>query len=101
MEARPARAKAPEAKREPSQAVLEATVAFYAERGARGATERQVATHLEGLGLGGDASREAVDALVANGTIADAGFRRAAGRNATAAVYVVLPSRPTQSPTFG
>ena len=66
----------------------EATVAYYAERGAKGATTRQVAEHLAGLGLDADASDRVVDTLVADGAVRDAGFRRAAGRNATAAVYV-------------
>lgn len=66
----------------------EATIAYYAERGAKGATARQVSEHLAGLGLDGDASERIVDALLAAGAVRDAGFRRAAGRNATAAVYV-------------
>jgi hypothetical protein len=71
----------------------DATIAYYAERGAKGATARQVSEHLAGLGLDGDASDRIVDALLAAGAVRDAGFRRAAGRNATAAVYVAtLPS---------
>lgn len=65
-----------------------ATLAFYAERGAKGATSRQVSEHLAGLGLDAGASERVVDALAADGLVRDAGFRRAAGRNATAAVYV-------------
>ncbi|HQY64480.1 MAG: hypothetical protein IPF92_11875 [Myxococcales bacterium] len=69
-----------------------ATVAYFAERGPKGATPRQVSEHLVGLGLDGDASDRIVDALLADGAVRDAGFRRAAGRNATAAVYVTTAS---------
>ncbi|MBK8213551.1 MAG: hypothetical protein IPK71_07325 [Myxococcales bacterium] len=91
----------PEARPELSPSVLDAIVAFYVERATRGATERQVASHLEGLGLDTNASTAAVEALVANGTIRDAGFRRAAGRNATAPVYVANPPSGSSSPSFG
>lgn len=96
-----ARDKAPEPRPELSSSVLDAIVAFYVERATRGATERQVASHLEGLGLDTNASTAAVEALVANGTIRDAGFRRAAGRNATAPVYVANPQTGSSSPSFG
>lgn len=96
-----AREKAPEPRPELSPSVLDAIVAFYVERATRGATERQVASHLEGLGLDTNASTAAVEALVANGTIRDAGFRRAAGRNATAPVYVANPPSGSSSPSFG
>lgn len=96
-----ARDKAPEPRAELSSSVLDAIVAFYVERATRGATERQVASHLEGLGLDTNASTAAVEALVANGTIRDAGFRRAAGRNATAPVYVANPQTGSSSPSFG
>lgn len=95
------REKAPEARPELSSSLLDAIVAFYVERATRGATERQVASHLEGLGLDTNASTAAVEALVANGTIRDAGFRRAAGRNATAPVYVANPPSGSSSPSFG
>jgi hypothetical protein len=91
----------PEARPQLSPSVLDAIVAFYVERATRGATERQVASHLEGLGLDTNASTAAVEALVANGTIRDAGFRRAAGRNATAPVYVANPPSGSSSPSFG
>lgn len=91
----------PEARPALSPSILDAIVAFYVERATRGATERQVASHLEGLGLDTNASTAAVEALVANGTIRDAGFRRAAGRNATAPVYVANPPSGSSSPTFG
>lgn len=95
------REKAPEARPELSSSLLDTIVAFYVERATRGATERQVASHLEGLGLDTNASTAAVEALVANGTIRDAGFRRAAGRNATAPVYVANPPSGSSSPSFG
>ena len=91
----------PEARPALLPAILDAIVAFYVERATRGATERQVASHLEGLGLDTNASTAAVEALVANGTIRDAGFRRAAGRNATAPVYVANPPSGSSSPSFG
>ena len=91
----------PEARPALSPSILDAIVAFYVERATRGATERQVASHLEGLGLDTNASTAAVEALVANGTIRDAGFRRAAGRNATAPVYVANPPSGSSSPSFG
>lgn len=86
--------RAPSTATPPAPAVVDdsktrdATVAYYTERGAKGATTRQVAEHLAGLGLDADASDRVVAALVAAGAVRDAGFRRAAGRNATAAVYV-------------
>ena len=91
----------PEARPALSPSIIDAIVAFYVERATRGATERQVASHLEGLGLDTNASTAAVEALVANGTIRDAGFRRAAGRNATAPVYVANPPSGSSSPSFG
>ncbi|MFO0644081.1 MAG: hypothetical protein U0183_32945 [Polyangiaceae bacterium] len=96
-----AREKTPEARPELSSSILDAIVAFYVERATRGATERQVASHLEGLGLDTNVSTAAVEALVANGKIRDAGFRRAAGRNATAPVYVANPPSGSSSPSFG
>ena len=73
-----------------------ATVAYFAERGPKGATPRQVSEHLVGLGLDGDASDRIVDALLADGAVRDAGFRRADDYMTTLSSTVsVAPSRVT------
>jgi hypothetical protein len=93
------RAKAPSAKKKtrpqkstapapsaPSAEVTTAALAFFGERGSRGATAQQVGERLAELGLA--APNDVVDVLAKSGGIRDAGFRRAAGKNATAPVYV-------------
>ncbi len=84
----------PSAKPEPPPAAVPdaeltaAALAYFAERGSRGATAQQVAAHLAERGL--TTTADVVGALVTAGAIRDAGFRRAAGRNATAAVFVAV-----------
>ena len=70
----------------PSAATISAALAFFVERGTRGATAQQLGDHLARHGLAG--STDVVTSLAEAGGIRDAGFRRAAGRNATAAVFV-------------
>jgi hypothetical protein len=71
---------------EPSPEVTAAALAFFVERGSRGATDQQVGERLTELGLAAPAG--VIDMLARAGGIRDAGFRRAAGKNATATVYV-------------
>ena len=66
--------------------VTTAALEFFAERGTRGATAHQLGVHLTELGLA--SSADVVGALAKSGAVRDAGFRRAAGKNATAPVYV-------------
>ena len=70
----------------PNREVTTAALAFFAERGPRGATAPHLGTHLTELGL--SSPPDIVDALAKSGAIRDAGFRRAAGKNATSPVYV-------------
>ena len=70
----------------PGPEVTAAALAFFAERGSRGATAQQVGERLAELGL--PAPADVVAVLAQSGGIRDAGFRRAAGKNATAPVYV-------------
>jgi hypothetical protein len=70
----------------PGPAVTAAAMAFFAERGTRGATGQQVGERLAELGLPAQAG--VIEVLTRAGGIRDAGFRRAAGKNATATVYV-------------
>lgn len=74
---------------EPSAEIMTAALAFFAERGSRGATAKQVGERLSELGLAAAAGVvDVVGVLEKSGRIRDAGFRRAAGKNATAPVYV-------------
>ena len=70
----------------PSPEVMTAALAFFAERGSRGATAQQLGERLAELGLA--APTDVVTVLAKSGGIRDAGFRRAAGKNATAPVFV-------------
>jgi hypothetical protein len=70
----------------PSHEVKAAALAFVAERGSKGATAHQVDAYLTELGL--PSAVDVVGVLSKAGAIRDAGFRRAAGKNATAPVYV-------------
>jgi hypothetical protein len=70
----------------PSAATTSAALAFFVERGTRGATAQQLGDHLAQLGLAG--STDVVTSLAETGGIRDAGFRRAAGKNATAPVFI-------------
>lgn len=71
----------------PRPEVTTAALAFFSERGSRGATAQQLGERLTELGLAAPA--DVVTILTESGGIRDAGFRRAAGKNATAPVYVV------------
>jgi hypothetical protein len=70
----------------PSPEILATALAFVSERGSRGATAHQVGEHLAALGIAGPTDVASV--LARSGSIRDAGFRRAAGKNATAPVFV-------------
>ncbi len=72
----------------PSSEILAAALAFVSERGSRGATAHQVGEHLTALGIAGAGSTDVASFLARSGSIRDAGFRRAAGKNATAPVFV-------------
>jgi len=74
----------------PPAEVLTAALSFFRERGARGATVPQLGDRLSELGMAGSARSPAdvVARLASSGEIRDAGFRRAAGKNATASVFV-------------
>ena len=72
----------------PSPEVTTAALAFFAERGSRGATAQQLGERLAELGLAAAAPTDVVTVLAKSGGIRDAGFRRAAGKNATAPVFV-------------
>jgi hypothetical protein len=70
----------------PSSEILATALAFVIERGSRGATAHQVGEHLAALGIAG--TTDVASVLARSGSIRDAGFRRAAGKNATAPVFV-------------
>jgi hypothetical protein len=82
----PAPSSSPSSPSSPSAATTSAALAFFVERGTRGATAQQLGDHLAELGLAG--STDVVSTLAESGGIRDAGFRRAAGKNATAPVFV-------------
>jgi hypothetical protein len=86
----PAASATPATPAEPSAEQLLAALSFFRERGARGATAPQLGQRLSELGLAGSARAPAdvVARLAGSGEIRDAGFRRAAGKNATASVFV-------------
>lgn len=75
---------------EPAVEMIVAALAIITERGARGATAQQLGELLSAVGLAtsGSEAAELVAYLVKSGGVRDAGFRRAAGKNATAPVYV-------------
>lgn len=85
LESAPNRAPGPEPS-SPSPEMIATALAFFAERGSRGATAHQLGEHLAALGFAGSA--EVASILARSGSIRDAGFRRAAGKNATAPVFV-------------
>ena len=68
------------------QQLTMAALAFYDERGNRGATAQQLDAYLTELGLAPTA--DVVRVLADRGAIRDSGFRRAAGKNATAPVFI-------------
>lgn len=82
----PAGSSSPSSPSAPSAATTTAALAFFVERGTRGATAQQLGDHLAQLGLAG--STDVVTTLAETGGIRDAGFRRAAGKNATAPVFI-------------
>ena len=88
--ASPPRAPAPSVPSAPPAEVVAAALAFFRERGARGVTAPQLGDRLAELGLAGAvrAPGDVVAQLANSGEIRDAGFRRAAGKNATASVFV-------------
>jgi len=81
-----ARGREPTAAVTPTPAVKAAALDFFAERGSKGATAHQVGAYLTEIGLA--STLDVVGALATAGAIRDAGFRRAAGKNATATVYI-------------
>jgi hypothetical protein len=85
VESAPHRAPEPEAS-SPSPEMIATALAFFAERGSRGATAHQLGEHLAALGFA--RSADVTSVLAQSGSIRDAGFRRAAGKNATAPVFV-------------
>ncbi len=87
----PARARAPKKsaarKVVPDGNITAAALDFFTERGRKGATPDQLDTHLTGLGF--KVKADVVGALVEQGALRDAGFRRSTGvGNKTSPVYV-------------
>jgi len=76
------------AARTPDGAVMRTSLAYFADRGRKGATADQLGAHLNELGLadGGDL---VIAALAEQGAIRDAGFRRSTGTgHKTSVVWV-------------